>query len=270
MISMTSELLDITESAAMWAAAHPDLLDQARKNTGTCLICSGGGIITEDGKMSFYCACKIVERERRLAARFNLLSHISPEERKAAFSDLKPWGEKGEWNTLAPAARAMTEFAHRPERWVVLMGNRGCGKSHLLLSAYAQLHQRAAYVYVPKLADDFHAAISSRSIPELVNAYAEVPVLFLDDLGAEHAGSDFVASVLDNIIQRRYQWRTLRPTAIATNLNRKLLNQRYERLASRILDWQLSQVFVIKLGDYRQQHAQEEEVTGKGYGRIVR
>ncbi len=267
---MRIEFLDLQKSTAKWNTEHPELLDQARRNIGTCPICDGVGIITEDGETSFYCACKVVEREHRLAARFSLLSHVSIEERKADFSDLKPWGDKEGQKTFTSAANAMMQMARYPDSWVVLIGNRGCGKSHLMLSAYRTLEKRAAYVYVPKLADDFHTAIGTRSVSDLVDAFAEVPVLFLDDLGAEHAGSDFTASVLDNIVQRRYQWRKLRPTAVATNLSRKQLNERYPRLASRILDWQLSQVFVINLGDYRQQDAEEQEDTGKPYGRIVR
>jgi len=213
----------------------------------------------------------VVEYEKAVVTDLASLSSISPEERRAKLSDIQPWGEQAALKTLTAAGQALRAFADNPRDWIVLIGDRGCGKSHLMLSAHNLLAGRSAYVYVPNLADALHEAIQTRGVSALVNAYVTVPVLFLDDLGTEHGGSEFTLSMLDNIIQQRYQWRKRRPTVVSTNLGRIALNKRYPRLASRILDCDLSQVFEITLGDYRQRDQQPEGVeNGLAYRRIVR
>ena len=81
-----------------------------------------------------------------------------------------------------------------------------------------------------------------------IRALRTVEVLVLDDWGTEK-GSDWVSETMFGILNARYNDRL--PTVITTNLSAEELRRKDARLASRLLDAELSTVCVLVAGDYR-------------------
>jgi DNA replication protein DnaC len=144
------------------------------------------------------------------------------------------------------------EFAERPEGWLVLTGDYGCGKTHLAASIAnerASMGQPALLVVVPDLLDHLRATFSPTSQVRFDRRFEEVrnsPLLILDDLGTESA-SPWAQEKLFQLLNYRYNARL--PTVIT-------MAQRIEevdpRLRTRMLDMKLCTVFAILAPSYRE------------------
>lgn len=267
----------IRDSIQFWNFQKPDVLAQARerKRRGEpCQLCPGTGLIrlTKAGvdQGIFSCACYIAQREIDQEPDYRKYSLLGEPERGLTFGSLKPWGEKAQWKTAEHAITAMKSLVASPHnhKWVTICGHPGCGKSTLVAAAYNQISHMALYIQTAKLASLMFDGLKKPGevdedndrwleINDLRNLLIEVPVLMLDDLGIE-SNTPFINSTLTDIIAQRYQLRTARPTIITTNLSSKLLIERYQRLASRILDVDLSYRLLIDLPDYRMRTTKEK------------
>jgi len=131
----------------------------------------------------------------------------------------------------------------------------GTGKTHLVYAIAGALLQRAVPVYaasVPEMLTMVRNGFSDAqglSAEQRLTALRTVEVLVLDDWGTER-GSDWVSETLFSVLNARYNDRLA--TVVTTNLAPKTLAERDGRLASRLLDRDLSQWHVLLAGDYRQ------------------
>jgi DNA replication protein DnaC len=155
------------------------------------------------------------------------------------------------------------EFLHTPFD-LVLSGGAGSGKTHLAVAVLRELvrlckildgtdgwckHDRkGCFVSVPELLAKIRATYSDPNGDEerLIDTYASVKYLVLDDLGAEKS-TEWSISTLYLIIDRRY--REMLPTIVTTNLTVDEIGQGLSRrIASRLAS---GKVITIKAPDYR-------------------
>ncbi len=154
--------------------------------------------------------------------------------------------------TLAAALQSAQSFAQEPEGWLVLMGDTGCGKTHLAVAVAEQrlkLGQPVFFALVPDLLDYLRYTFSPDSRVTYDERFEEVkqtPLLILDDLGAEST-TQWANEKLYQIIVHRHNARL--PTIITT---RKLPNSSRDPIASRINDPRLVTVVPITAPDFRQ------------------
>jgi len=117
------------------------------------------------------------------------------------------------------------QYAERPRGWLVLLGNYGCGKTHLALLDYL----RAAFNPHNEEPHD-----------ERFEHIRTAPLLILDDLGT-HAATPWAQEKLFQIFNYRYNAQL--PTVITTN---HALDEIESRIRSRLEDQSLSQIVHIK------------------------
>lgn len=120
-----------------------------------------------------------------------------------------------------------------PERFMVLMGEKGTGKTHLSVSAVKIAHSAwivARIAYVVRMFDEMQGAIENRSTDEVFRFYADTPLLAIDDRGLENATA-WKAERWDYLINERYTIGN--KTIIATN---QTVEQIPPRIADRIFD----------------------------------
>lgn len=156
---------------------------------------------------------------------------------------------------LAECLGASRIFANDPdERWLVIWGDRGCGKSHLCAAVANALIARSVptlYISAPDLfaalkqAMDLQVATDQESLSSRINIAKTAPVLVLDDLGAEKS-SDWTDSVLFEILDARYRNRL--PTMIASNVDPDKLER---RISSRMQDREFCVVIENPAADFR-------------------
>ena len=157
--------------------------------------------------------------------------------------------------SLAPEQRASLrgaflkarEWADAPEGWLVLLGVTGCGKTHLAAAIAGQrlaAGDRVAFVNVPDLLDALRPGREEDAV-ELLRRVREVPVLILDDLGAQKS-TPWAEEKLYQLLNHRHLARL--HTVVTTNQG---LGEMEPRIASRLADSDVSRLQEITAPDFR-------------------
>lgn len=150
------------------------------------------------------------------------------------------------------ACMAFCDNFSEDSKGIRLVGNYGCGKTHLTAAIIHRLAERGIggiFVVVPELLRAIRRGFNqaNEDSDRLVKLTEEAPLLVLDDLGAEKP-SDWVREQLYVIINRRYE--NMLPTIITTNCSmQELVDRVGQRTVSRIIE--MTTPYKITASDYR-------------------
>lgn len=226
-----------------------------------CPLCGGTGYLRQDvpvGHPNFGkiipCQCRTREQEHK---RLNDLRTISNMDKMVRFTFDKfvPEGyglTDDRRRNLRMAYDLAYNFANNPEGWLILLGGYGCGKTHLAAAIANHLINQtkpALFVFVPDLLDHLRAAFGPHSTTSLDQRFEEIrtaSVLILDDLGA-HSSTPWAQEKLLQLFNYRYNAQL--PTVVTSNHE---LEEIDNRIRSRIVDPDLSQIIKIMAPDFRQ------------------
>jgi DNA replication protein DnaC len=140
------------------------------------------------------------------------------------------------------------DFAQRPEGWLVLAGETGCGKTHLAAAiAHQQREAGKAYMFVavPDLLDRLRGGgQGARLRDEYFERVRTSGFLVLDDLGV-HSDTPWAQEKLFQILNHRYNAKL--PTVITVHPSDELP----AALRSRLYDDKVSLFVEIEAPDYR-------------------
>ena len=196
------------------------------------------------------------DRDHRLVA-----ANISPRLVECTFERFQP--EEGNW-------QAFQQCAQYPKRWplqlkeaqgsgLLLWGKPGRGKSHLAVAVALALLDKEVevrFITVPDLLSELRDGLRQNvAAGETMGHLATVPLLVLDDLGAEK-DTTWANETLYQLINRRYQ--NLLPLVATTNCDLNQLGQSLgERIVSRLLE--ICVPLEVKGPDRRKQVAKERK-----------
>ncbi|HEX2907301.1 MAG TPA: ATP-binding protein [Phototrophicaceae bacterium] len=156
-----------------------------------------------------------------------------------------------EAQSLHMALRMAESFADQLDGWLLLEGGYGCGKSHLAAAiGNARLTQGEVVLFVtaPDLLDHLRGTYgpsSETGYDETFDRVRNVPLLVLDDLGAENS-SAWAQEKLFQLLNYRYSRRL--PTVVTTNVDLDMIDP---RVRSRLLDQNMIHRVKITAPDYR-------------------
>jgi DNA replication protein DnaC len=213
----------------------------------SCPICKGAGFIHQviDGKPNYRdvipCKCRVakLEEERR---QFLLASCKFPP--KADGMTFDKYKVNARNQTAFEAARGMAVNPGRTQ-WLAFLGDNGVGKTHLAVAickAWVNAGIPARYVFTSLLLDELRSGYSADN-PEnnydaRFNYYKNVPLLLLDDYGAE-SKTDWVQEKMDALID----YRLMNNLSLLVTSN-KTLEQMPNRIRSRLFRQKDSVVMV--------------------------
>lgn len=195
----------------------------------------------------FPCECKLREMDERDSAELQRLSNLEglSSQTFESFDRTVPG--------VLDAFNAARSYAKDPHGWLLLMGNYGCGKTHLAAAianeAMRKKKMKVLFANTPDLLDHLRATYGPSSevgYDKLFEAVRAVPLLIIDDLGTENA-TGWAREKLYQIINHRYNFQL--PTVITTNHD---LDDMDGRVRSRICDTRLCKHVLIDAADYRQ------------------
>ncbi len=156
-----------------------------------------------------------------------------------------------ERRNLANAFKQARSFAENPVGWLVLIGDHGCGKTHLaaaIANHRLQAGDAVEFQIVPDFLDHLRLTFSPDSkvtYDSLFERVKTAPLLIFDDLGA-HIGTQWAQEKLYQVINYRYNAKL--PTVFTTVFD---LAELEDRLGSRMMDVKVSMAFLIEAPDYR-------------------
>ncbi len=162
--------------------------------------------------------------------------------------------------SLDQAKHTAETFAADPDGWLLLNGPRGCGKTHLAVAIAGERLNRGSQVFfafVPTLLDHLRATFSPESpvgYDELFEQINSVPLLVLDDLGAE-SSTAWAEEKLYQIVVHRHEARL--PTVITTVSTLEELEDTKSRIASRLVDGIVINWVPIMAPNYRDQRRRD-------------
>ena len=244
MLRLTQQTWSISETATK------------RTDDGRCPTCLDmGRVIIEvnDHSYEVYCHCQLDAWRIARAERWEKLSNMPLGVDFPDFSDFETIDLPG-WKKMASAIEAGKRLAESPleHPWMTLIGGNGCGKSMLLQCIYKQLEGYVVYLGAGKLGSLIFDSFDDNSTQDLMRELTDASVLLIDDYGVENVRSETIRNRITEIIDRRYQYGKFRPTVIATNKTRKELRKQNNRVADRILDKNLAQIYSISLPSFRE------------------
>jgi DNA replication protein DnaC len=158
--------------------------------------------------------------------------------------------------SLDAAMRAAQSFASDPERWLLLNGPRGSGKTHLavaIVAASLEQGRQVFFAFVPTLLDHLRSTFrpdSPVAYDELFEQLNTVPLLVLDDLGSE-SSTPWAEEKLYQIVVHRHQARL--PTVITTASRMDDLEKSKPGIAARLVDIDVVDWELITAPNYRDQ-----------------
>jgi len=219
-----------------------------------CSICKDMGFLVQDGEDPWHrrtviCECRKPEMIRGHRERLHNASGVPVNHQADMFSDLDVSHPKTQemyrasLDWIAGICEGKT-----PKSWLVLLGERGNGKTHMAYSAVNFACDNsidARYYYFPDLLDDLRQAYKDDTYTERMSELKEQFVLVLDDIGAEKS-SDWSDEVLTKLIDYRY--RHEKYTMLIANAN---LTDLSSRIADRMRDAGLVQIVINTAPSYR-------------------
>jgi DNA replication protein DnaC len=279
LIPLNTRRASTPPSSSAEAADHAGDRGLPAALAGICPLCHGAGYVALNVPVTdpnfgrlIACDCKIREIQERNFSELERMSNLESFASKTFDSfDRNITG-------AVEAFEAASRYARNPAGWLVLMGNYGCGKTHLAaaIAIYATRHLalKTLFTIVPDLLDHLRATYhptSSVTYDERFEAVRTVPLLILDDLGAESQTS-WAQEKLFQLINHRYNEQL--PTVITSNVD---LDRMDGRIRSRLLHTHLSRHVYVGAPDYRLRDVPaRRSVTGDvspstvGFGRSPR
>ncbi|EHI70082.1 primosomal protein DnaI [Streptococcus ictaluri] len=130
------------------------------------------------------------------------------------------------------------------QKGLYLYGDMGIGKSYFMAAMAHELSERkgvsTTLLHFPSFAIDVKNAISKGSVKEEIDAVKSVPILILDDIGAEQATS----WVRDEVLQVILQYRMLEelPTFFTSNYSFSDLEKKWANIKGNDETWQAKRV----------------------------
>lgn len=178
-----------------------------------CRICGDTGTIypRKDGKIDYStvvsCECRNTA-EARIKKTQNLMRYCRLPEgmEDRVFETFKAYTP----DLKAALASAKAFTLHGDHKCLVLMGRVDKGKSHLAVAVcreWLKLDIPARYIFVPFLLDELRSAQNhegDESYYTMMNLYQNVPLLVLDDIGAEKP-TPWTQEKLTTIVHMRWE-----------------------------------------------------------------
>lgn len=241
-----------------------------KKKNDVCPICGGTGWVIPnlppghpDYGIPVPCVCQREALRKRKYEELLKISNLGALAEKA-FDNFDTKGLKllpSQRESLQLAYDRARSFAQNPDGWLVLLGDYGCGKTHLAAAIANERMKHghpALFVVVPDLLDYLRAAYAPGTTTTYDDRFEEIrsaPLLILDDLGT-HNATPWAEEKLFQILNYRYNGKL--PTVITSN---QPLEDLPQRLRSRMLDPVVSNVIPIQAPDYRNPESAGMEIS---------
>ncbi len=205
-----------------------------------CKYCGGGGMVhplvngVVDYGQVITCSCRQDEVEGNRRKALLKYCELPPMVDSMTFQNFKVYKE------VKALYEAALNVSKNPKslHWITFMGQNDVGKTHLCVAickVWIEQGVAAKYIFVPLLLDELREGFKGEgenNYNERFKRYCNVPLLVLDDLGAE-ARTPWVLEKLETLVDYRY----MNNLSLVVAMNKTIdeLSVYSSRLASRLV-----------------------------------
>lgn len=217
-------------------------------NINVCPLCNGDLTVnTENGER--YCVCYVLDYQDEMAQRLRKIrSRVNVKSLNDLSADhIRDPLLRTKFTRAIEIVKGWMKYPG-PDSWLVISGKVGNGKTHIVTAIAAELSPMAAFVTAEDLGQMFYDAIDDHSTGEKIRLLSTAPILIIDDIVTAH---EYAKGKLSHIINNRYKYGKTLPTVVTTNYTDAALYSWDNRIASRLLDKDLSHYIRLDLPDYR-------------------
>lgn len=237
--------------------------------TEDCPVCSGTGWRHDAGQAGVVrCECRVRTRtERALAA-----AHVPPRYAACAFTNFDLYPERGGprnsslWNAFSVAQSYLKEYPVAEGKGLLLTGDTGAGKTHLITALLKGLIEKGAeglFIDYQELLKRIQASYDPTAFTaerHVMRPVLDTEIVVIDDLGANRI-SEWVEDTINFLLNHRYNEK--KPTLLTANLTNERMGggpgNRFtratfeERLGSRVASrlHEMCRLVEISADDYR-------------------
>ncbi|HWL24811.1 MAG TPA: primosomal protein DnaI [Ureibacillus sp.] len=215
------------------------------QGTGQCTNYLSGFIPTisiRNGKVELnYIPCqqKLIEDEQREVKRMLRSFHISSDILDASIANME-MDSKARLEIAEYATDFINEYKETntlPRKGLYLHGLYGTGKSYILgalANEFTKLKIQTAILFVPEFFRELKSSLNDGTFEEKVDFIKKVPILMLDDLGAESNSEWTRDEILSSILNYRMSQHL--PIFVSSNLSYEELERFYSRISKGDID----------------------------------
>lgn len=212
----------------------PTSAEFLKMHNNECPYCHGDFRIKSHDLGVVYCICQLLEKIQEWNT---LYKPIRTATKEAYLNQLVyPAEMGGEYHRdMKAAVEAAQKFIKYPEKWLLLIGKPGTGKTHILRAINTAFEPIALYLSCGKLEQLTHQFRKDDLLNEFYTVLVNAPILILDDIGIEYGGL-LVKSMIEKIVDARYEAFPDNLLVMASNLPVKELLTYIPRASDRIFD----------------------------------
>lgn len=215
------------------------------QGTGKCTNYLSGFIPTisiRNGKVELnYIPCqqKLIEDEQREVKRMLRSFHISSDILDASIANME-MDSKARLEIAEYATDFINEYKETntlPRKGLYLHGLYGTGKSYILgalANEFTKLKIQTAILFVPEFFRELKSSLNDGTFEGKVDFIKKVPILMLDDLGAESNSEWTRDEILSSILNYRMSQHL--PIFVSSNLSYEELERFYSRISKGDID----------------------------------
>lgn len=195
------------------------------------------------------CICDLMDLE--VEWQENIRLYGSPYRNDRTLDQLELHGSPIANQKMRGIIAAFREWVKDPKKWVILYGNPGCGKTHMMEAITKMLFPAAMYVSSDGLNQKIFNYVGKKEfgLDVLIKGCSTHPILMIDDWGMGH-NTEFTLNTLQSIVNNRYTLPHEFVTVLSTNLSKAQMYDLDYRVTSRLFEvatW----VDMTQIPDYR-------------------
>ena len=231
----------------------PTSVEFKRHSGGECPFCNGRQTVNGHNFGEIYCVCEVLNKiHEKQTFHKDVRTKIEP----AYLSDIAyPYEMENMYKTtMSPLVEEVERFIKSPDNWLLISGSYGVGKTHLLRAINTAFYPMALYISARDLEQKTHIFRKEDALDYFYSALIKAPILIIDDIGIEYGGP-LVKSVIEKVVDDRYERWPDYPLVVATNLMMDEIPGYLPRATDRLLDESRTKIFRIRTKkSYRKIH----------------
>ena len=209
-----------------------------------CPYCQGSSVVESKDFGVIFCICELLDKINKVQ---NHHRQIRSSVSKASLDDIKFPYEMGRMyrSTMQDFIKTAREFIASPDYWIFVSGYLGTGKTHVLKAINAAFDPMALYISARDLEQQTHTFRKKDMLDFFYDTLTKAPILILDDIGMEYGGK-LVKSIMEKVIDYRYERFPDLPVILASNMLPKEFPEYIPRASDRLFDKSVTKIHVLQ------------------------